>query len=904
MRLPLRLLAIAAALAALVCAGAAEAKTSFEKGPCPSAAAKAFPADLRVDCGVLTVPENRARPNGRTVRLAVAVVHSTAAKPAKDPILFIQGGPAAGAIVPELTVPYFRPFLRKRDVILLDQRGTGYSRPNLACPELDRAAAQSFPNFPTQPQYLQAVRACKQRLVASGVDLAAYTDADSAADIADLRTALGIDKWNLLAISAGGELALSIMRLQPKGIRSVILDSAWSNRTLWGPNLWRNASRYLDLLFRTCAAQRACEAAYPRLSEQFEALTKKLDANPLQVRVPKPDPEIGTLVREAAAVAAKHPEIHVGPPQYLPGNTTAILPLTYTNGDDKAIDLADDLRSALERDENGVSRGVVGGPALWSAYKPVAKEELARAEAYGFPITLIILLAGFATLIAAGTPLVLGFVSVFVTAAIIYWLSRVYTMSIFVTNMASMIGIGVAVDYSLFIVSRFRQEMRDGATKDEALRTSLATSGTAVVFSGATVIVAMAGLLLIPMGAVRSMAVGAMVVVGVAVLTSITLLPALLALVGANIERFRLRLPWQTGGEAGGEFWRTWTKRVLARPTLSLVASVSFLLLLASPALAISPFERALALLPGDSPTRQATEQVKSEAGAGATGPVHVIVSDRAAAKAIRDVLPTIRGIGGIGLTQGNADGTQYLTEAFLTDDPESAAAASTYDRMEKRLTPIAADHNATLVLGGATAGLQAIKNTITSGIWKLVLFVVFMAYIVLMFLLRSLILPVKAVLMNLLSVAAAYGVLVAVFQWGWLDWTGYNSPGYIDSLTPALILAITFGLSMDYEVFLLGRIKERFDIHRSNDDAVAEGVQMSARIITSAALIMIAVFGAFAVAGSIQLRQLGVGLAVAIALDATVVRLILVPSTMKLLGDWNWWMPRRIEEHLPRLEA
>jgi uncharacterized membrane protein YdfJ with MMPL/SSD domain len=283
---------------------------------------------------------------------------------------------------------------------------------------------------------------------------------------------------------------------------------------------------------------------------------------------------------------------------------------------------------------------------------------------------------------------------------------------------------------------------------------------------------------------------------------------------------------------------------------------------------------------------------------------VHVLVSNRAAAQAIRLELPKVPGVAGIGPTFASSDGGQFLTEAFLASDPESAAAATTYHRMEAQLQPVAADHGATVVLGGTTAGLMAIKDTIMGGLWKLALFVVAVAYLVLMVLLRSLVLPLKAVLMNLLSVSAAYGVLVAVFQWGWLDWTGFNSPGYIDSLTPALVLAITFGLSMDYEVFLLGRIKERYEMHGSNDDAVAEGVQMSARIITSAALIMIAVFGAFAVAGSVQLRELGVGLAVAIALDATIVRLVLVPSTMKLLGEWNWWLPGPLDRMLPKVEA
>ena len=890
--------------AVLTWTGDAEAAGEFAEGPCPPAAARTFPTELRVDCGTLVVPESRAQPGGREVRLAVAIMRSRAAKPAPDPILFIQGGPAAGAIVPELVTPYFWPFLASRDVILLDQRGTGYSEPSLACPELDRVAAHAYPNLPARPEYLAGVRACKERLTGEGIDLAAYTDADSAADIRDLRAALSVEEWNLLALSAGGGLALTTMRLYPEGIRSVVFDSAWSNRTIWGPNFWLNADRYLSLLFKQCADQPDCAAAYPTLPQDFDELTRRLDANPLSVTVPTPSPAIAELVGEAQRLAATRPDVRVGPVQYLRGNRTAIVPLTYTEGDDAAIDLAEALQKELEVEEPGASRTVVGGPALWAAYKPVAKDELTKAELYGFPVILVILLAGFGTLVAAGTPLVVGFISVFVTAAIVFWLSRVYTMSIFVTNMASMIGIGVAVDYSLFIVSRFREELRRGLSRDDALRTALSTSGNAVVFSGATVVASLAGLLLVDMNAVRSMAIGAMIVVAVAVVTSITLVPALLAFVGPNIERFRLPLPWGTSSEGGGEFWPRWTRRVLARPVLSLTVSVAFLLLLAAPTLGMQPFERALELLPSDSSTRVATEQVKRTAGAGATGPVHVLVSSQAAAAEIRAELPEVPGVAAIGPTLSNAEGSHYLTEAYLDADPESGAAEDAYRRLEDRLHPIAAKHGASVVLGGTTANLLAIKTTIFGSLWKLVLFIVAVSFIVLLFLLRSIFLPLKAVVMTMLSVAAAFGVLVAVFQWGWLDWTGFDSPGYIDSLTPALILAITFGLSMDYEVFLLGRIKERYKETGSTDEAVAEGLQHSARIITNAALIMIAVFGAFALAGSIQLRQLGVGLAVAIALDATLVRLVIVPSTMKLLGDWNWWLPRRVEELLPRLEA
>ena len=238
-------------------------------------------------------------------------------------------------------------------------------------------------------------------------------------------------------------------------------------------------------------------------------------------------------------------------------------------------------------------------------------------------------------------------------------------------------------------------------------------------------------------------------------------------------------------------------------------------------------------------------------------------------------------------------DDRRFLVDAYLNTDPESATAYSTLSRLKRALP-------ADATVGGATQFGDDVNGAIFGGLPKMLLFILAVSYVVLLVLLRSVLLPLKAILMNLLSVGAAYGVLVAIFQWGWLDWIGYSSPGHIDTIVPALVLAVTFGLSMDYEVFLLTRIRERYALHGRNDEAVAEGLVGSARIITSAALVMVAVFAAFAVAGAPSLRELGVGLAVAVGLDASLVRLVVVPATMRLLGDWNWWVPRRLARLLP----
>jgi RND superfamily putative drug exporter len=271
---------------------------------------------------------------------------------------------------------------------------------------------------------------------------------------------------------------------------------------------------------------------------------------------------------------------------------------------------------------------------------------------------------------------------------------------------------------------------------------------------------------------------------------------------------------------------------------------------------------------------------------------VHLLVGSRDEADRLTARLARVQGVERVTPPLARPDGRRFLVDAYLASDPESAAAQATLHRIE-RAAPEA-------TVGGATRFGVDVDKAIFGGLPKMLLFILAVSYVVLLVLLRSVLLPLKAILMNLLSVGAAYGALVAVFQWGWLDWIGYSSPGYIDTIVPALVLAVTFGLSMDYEVFLLTRIRERYALHGRNDQAVAEGLVGSARIITSAALVMVAVFAAFAVAGAPSLRELGVGLAVAVGLDASLVRLVVVPATMRLLGNWNWWVPRRLAKLLP----
>jgi len=592
--------------------------------------------------------------------------------------------------------------------------------------------------------------------------------------------------------------------------------------------------------------------------------------------------DVPRRLAQVHALLAREPDVEPGPPLVRGG--AALLPVSYSGKSSNAIDEATRLRHLLV----DPTTKVVGEPAIWSNFQTVSKQQLARGESLGFPLILLILLAAFGTVVAAVAPLALGFAAVFLSGAVIYGLSRSFEISVYVTNMASMIGIGVAVDYSLFIVSRFRRELHEGATREQALARAMSSSGTAVVFSGLAVAVSLGALFAINVNALRSMAVGAIVVVCISMLASITLLPALLAAAGMRIDRLRLPLPWRTSEDGSDTFWTGWARRVMRRPVTGLAAGAAFMLVLAIPFLWMQTFNRGLDELPAGAEVRVATEQVQKLVGPGYGAPVHVVTHDPTLGRR----LARIPGVARVQPPVRSADGSEWLVDATLSVPTESSAARHVVDRIQ------AAAPNA--LVGGGTVFDRDVTNAIFGGLWKMLLVVLAACYVVLLLLLRSVLLPLKAVLMNLLSVGAAYGVLVAVFQWGWLDWTGYHSPGYVETIVPALVLAVTFGLSMDYEVFLLTRIRERWLAHGDNERAVAEGLVRSARIITSAAAVMVAVFFAFVVAGAPSLKELGTGLGVAILLDASLVRLLIVPAAMRLLGEWNWWMPRPLARLLP----
>ena len=597
---------------------------------------------------------------------------------------------------------------------------------------------------------------------------------------------------------------------------------------------------------------------------------------------------------------------------------TAMLALHSEKSSDRQIDSAAELREDLDPGTavNGVTTYLAGQPTIWAGMQELSKKDLSKAEAGGFPIVAIILLVVFGSLAAAALPLVLGFVSVMVTGALIYFISQQIETSVFVTNMASMIGIGVAIDYSLFILARYREERARGREPDAARAEALSTSGLAVAFSGLAVIVSLAGLWMVDNQALRSMALGAMTVVAVSILTAVTLLPALIAMLGdrvlpGGIVAKVLGLFRRRGERPDREaFWVRWTTRVMARPWVAVIGVSAVLLTLAIPLLSIETGTQAIKQFPKDSDVRIGNELASKQLGGG-TDPVQMVASFDSAAQAHEDraaiagFVRTIESTPGVSAVVPPAfSGSSVLIQATPSAPSESDATIALVEQLRDNVVPATALARVAAVdVGGETARSQDARAQVSGSMWKIILFVLALSYLVLMVMLRSLLLPLKAVLMNLLSIGAAFGVLVAIFQWGWFDsLLGFENQGALDTINVPLIFAIVFGLSMDYEVFLMSRIREHYLEHGDNERAVAEGLSTSARTISSAALIMTSVFAVFVLTGVPSIKELGLGCAVAIALDATLVRLILVPAAMKLLGGWNWWMPSWLDRALPDL--
>ena len=593
-----------------------------------------------------------------------------------------------------------------------------------------------------------------------------------------------------------------------------------------------------------------------------------------------------------------------------PDRRTTLIPVTLVGTLDDATAHAEEFLGAIERQGvAGIEVLTVGQLSVSEEQNTIAEEDLVRGETIGIAVALIILVAVFAALVAAGVPLVLAVVSIAVAFGLTAVAGRILELSFFVTNMITMIGLAVGIDYALFVVERYREERRRGAAKQDAIATAGGTASKAVLFSGMTVVAALSGMFLLPNSIFRSLGLGAILVVVVAVAAVLTLVPAALSLLGDRIDWPRKRrYDEQTAAKQAAYdhetihrgFWGRITRAVMARPLISVALAVTVLVGASVPYAGIETgFSAAESLPAGD--VKRGFDILERDFSAGLLAPVEIVVDGprtpevEAGLARLASSVAEDPAFGAVSEPRWSDAGGRPvgLVTATLASHANSADAYEAIERLRGELVP-AAEVPADVMITGDTAFNADFFAQVDEWTPRIFAFVLGLSFLLLMLAFRSIVVPIKAILMNLLSVGAAYGLLVLVFQQGvGADLLGFQQTPTIEAWLPLFLFTVLFGLSMDYHVFLLSRIREHYDATRRNAESVAVGLQSTARIITGAALIMVAVFAGFASGRLVFLQQMGFGLAVAVFLDATVVRSVLVPASMALLGDKNWYLPR-----------
>jgi trehalose monomycolate/heme transporter len=569
--------------------------------------------------------------------------------------------------------------------------------------------------------------------------------------------------------------------------------------------------------------------------------------------------------------------------------TYAAIRLTATD-EDEMVEAYERLRPTL--DAPGVRTQAGGLVAFLQQTNERTTEDIARAETLSMPVLLVLLVLIFGGLIAAVTPLVIGGLAILGAFVATRALTSVTDVSIFAINIITLIGLGMAIDYSLFVVSRFREELANGRSTAEAVERTMATAGRTVAVSGLTIALALASLLIFPQVFLRSMGFGGMAAVLVGMLASLTVLPALLAVLGRRVNALRVPLPWRprrADAAATDGAWARLARSVMRRPVVYLVGVLAILAVLTAPFLRIQFGGFDERVLPAGTESRVVTERIAAEFPGGSAAPIDVLVSGAPAAQ-VHEFAARVAEIPGITGTQITANrGESSLISVTYTGEPTGDVAHDAVREIRDLVPPAGADVS---VSGRSAADVDLLDSLWTLLPWMALIMA--SATLVLLFLaFGSVVLPVKAVLMNLVSIGASFGVVVWAFQEGHLaDALGFTSTGFIEPTNPILMLALLFGLATDYEVFLLSRVREEWDLAGDNTAAVTTGLQHTGRIITSAALLLIVVVAGFATGGMAFIKLIGIGMIVAILVDATLVRALLVPATMRLLGRWNWWAP------------
>lgn len=592
---------------------------------------------------------------------------------------------------------------------------------------------------------------------------------------------------------------------------------------------------------------------------------------------------------------------------------------------------------------------LTGTEAVHADLTTGSQESLSRAESVGLPIALLVLIGVFGALVAALLPLTLGVVSIVIALALAFFVGQWMNLSLFLETFATMLGLGIGIDYALFILTRYRGERQSGRDVATSVVETVTHAGKAVAFSGLAVVIGLSALVVTGEPTVISMGLGGVLVVVVAVSAALTLLPAMIALLGDRIEspRSLTRILHRERGDGG--LWARWARHVMRRPARYAVLGMVVIGAFAWPVFNLELGSLGVRLLGDDAQSRQGYEVLAHGFGEGTTTPVEIVVRSPAGvddpetiaaldqltsavtddpgfagALSMTSVAPgtTLEQYQGAyaddfagvpdelrgslsNLVNLDGDGDTALVLGFLASDPGSTEAWDTVRSLRSDILPTVDGLAGSEVLVGGTTAIEADATDALYARFPYVVAIILGAtFLLLMVLFRSLLIPLKAVIMNLFSVFASYGLLVLVFQEGLgerlFDFTSISAVNWI---TPVLLFAVLFGLSMDYEVFLMSRIRELHDRGYSNEDSVAIGLARTGRVITGAAAIMVVVFSAFLLSSILNIKELGFALATAVLIDATIIRVVLVPATMRLLGDWNWWLPRPLAKILPTIE-
>ena len=666
------------------------------------------------------------------------------------------------------------------------------------------------------------------------------------------------------------------------------------------------------------------------------------------------DPAVQQTLQQLMDFAAEQPDVSVTSPYDAPQQISADGTIAFAQLDVRDRPFTELTELGTDIEDFGDELPAVDGLQIEYGGDLFSEFELPESEILGIIAAVIILILAFGSVLAMGLPIGTALFGLGIGSALVSLSSHLISMPDFTTAMVAMIGLGVGIDYALFIVTRYREGLKLGLDVEDSIAEAIDTSGRAVLFAGITVIISLLGLTLVGLNFVTGVAVASAIGVLMMILGALTLVPALLSWIGPRIENtsraaliavgiavvfalvgviagapalfllgfalailffatsfaikpLRTLIPHRTEQPKEKRFWYRWSRFIQHRPWPSALGAVLFLLILAIPLFSIRLGFGDYGNYPEDKTVRRAYDLLAEGFGPGTNGPLFITVEGDAAndPAQLQAFVATVAGTENVAAAfpagPPLADGLS-LVIVYPESAPQDEETTTLVNALRDDVIP---PTGVDAKVGGFTAGSVDFSSYLGGRMPILIGVVLLLSFLLLMAVFRSILVPLKAVVMNLLSIGAAYGIIVAIFQWGWaMDLIGVDKSGPIEAWVPMFLFAIVFGLSMDYEVFLLSRIKEEYDRTKVNATAVADGLAATARVITAAALIMFCVFAAFALGDDRQLKLFGLGLAIAVLLDATIVRMVLVPATMELLGDRNWWIPRWLDRILPNIEV